>query len=186
MEQITLDELHKINLKKDKPVVIMTGLPYSGKTTFRKELLRIWRDNRLSLLRGIRGNIISSDDCINKVAREENKSYQEVWKSKIKAASSACDAYMYKSFLDKDVDFVIIDKTHQTPKSRLKSLTNIPNWRKIIIVQFKTLSFEETCRRRKLRPEQVISEDIYLQMLQTYIPFDPNTEAKYYDYYLQL
>ncbi len=185
MIELTLEELYKFNVKKHKPVIIMTGLPYSGKTTLRKELLGIWRDNAISFYMGIRGDTISSDDIILHYGKDNKISYNEAWNKKISEASAECKIALQKMLNNRDLDFVIIDQMHTNPSSRKKSLANKPKWRKSILISFKNPNAKEIENRRSARENQVINPYVYHTLKQKYVKFNPK-EENYFDFYVRV
>ena len=140
-------------------LVMLIGLPGSGKSTYcRTNLPKV--------------PILSTDDIIEKYAREKNKTYSEVF---VKVASDAGKQVQHKTkkFI-KDRQSVIIDQTNMTRKSRVNKLTPFEGYYKVAIVV--TADPIELNLRLKLRAEQTgkfIPQNVIDQMAQSFQIIDP-------------
>jgi tRNA uridine 5-carbamoylmethylation protein Kti12 len=126
-------------------LVLLSGLPTSGKSTFVKNLLSYREWNNVSVL--------STDNYISSVAEHIGKTYDEVFNDEIKNATKQMNnelKYIIKNKLP-----IIWDQTNLTVKTRKAKLSGIPNSYQKIIVYFE-LSFEEILLRNQNRPGKVI------------------------------
>ena len=135
-------------------VTFLVGLPYSGKSTF---------------LKNINADFTSTDQYIEEYANEEGISYQDSLEKYFKKA----EHQMYEdvvSFVKHESSFWW-DQTNLTPESRMKKLAYIPkDWQRNALV-FNT-NFGVIFKRRDLRPEKVIPDKVLLDM---FLKFKPPT-----------
>lgn len=87
-------------------IILLCGLPGSGKTTYRKNLKQI--DTSLYDL--------SSDDFIHEMAGELGQTYEEVFKDSVNLATRLM-MRSYERFTNHNVN-IIVDRTNLTPKVR--------------------------------------------------------------------
>ena len=85
-------------------IIFLVGLPGSGKSTWRKEFCR----------RNPSYVVISSDDLLEKWARERGQSYREVWLSSVKETAKYNFADLTKALAEKRD--IIIDRTNLVPR----------------------------------------------------------------------
>lgn len=135
-------------------VTFLVGLPYSGKSTF---------------LKNINADFTSTDQYIEEYANKEGISYQDSLEKYFKKA----EQQMYDdvmSFVKHDSSFWW-DQTNLTPESRMKKLAYIPKgWQKNALVF--TTDLGKIIERRNLRPEKVIPNKVLLDM---FLKFRPPT-----------
>jgi tRNA uridine 5-carbamoylmethylation protein Kti12 len=131
---------------------MMVGLPASGKST--------WRDAQARIYGGI---VASSDDYIEAQAKEQGKTYNDVFKESIKGAETHV-----KSLVTYAVQYnkpLIWDQTNLNVKTRQKKLLMIPyNWKKIAVV-VRCRDFDEWKRRLMSRPGKTIPVEIIRNMM---------------------
>lgn len=100
--------------------IFLIGLPGSGKSTLR-ELMRSGYF------------VASSDDFIEMVAKSEGKTYNDVFKANIKAATKHFD-HMVSHAVASNTS-VIVDKTNLSVDSRRRVLAKIPvSWKKVAVI----------------------------------------------------
>lgn len=143
----------------DKPfLVIMVGLPGSGKTTAIKTIIKtLDRDFR----------IISSDAIIEDIARKSGKTYNGVFNENIKDAMRRVFNEMKNAaYYRKDV---IIDATNMSIKSREYKLEIFDDYYKIAIVMNNDI--ERAKKNNKSRPKgRRIGDEIIESMATKYQP----------------
>lgn len=101
-------------------VIVLCGVPGSGKTTMRNKLLdescnwsdATWTNNNSHI------GIISNDDVVTMLSDKASKSYEEGWKKYIDDAEKISDN-LFKYYLLKGMD-VIVDMTNVTRSKRQK------------------------------------------------------------------
>lgn len=104
-------------LADQKWCVLLAGLPGSGKTTFRKDLIAALDADPV---------VISTDDIIIDIAQREGLTYQGAFLS-IQGRNLAKDAYELTVYARKHGYPLIIDQVNPTVKARQKKLRWIPN-----------------------------------------------------------
>ena len=109
-------------IKRTPLLVVLVGLPGTGKTTFRKAL----REKV-----GPRFFEISSDDYIDVAARLAGKTYSEVFQDVVGTANSAIETEA-KAYKDLNLH-VIWDQTNLTVKKRKKILDKFKDYDKICV-----------------------------------------------------
>ncbi len=130
-------------------IVVLSGLPGSGKSTFRAQFKND-------------GVHLSTDDLVEDVAKWEGTTYDQVWEREIKQATSAVNA-AFRAAL-KDGASIVWDQTNLTAKKRKGILSQVPsNYYKICIF----IQCHEDLRQKRLvnRPGKVIPKHIDDSML---------------------
>lgn len=150
---------------KEPYVVLLIGLPLSGKDTFLKSLDI---DNEL---------IVSRDALIIQEANglDYNLAYRQIPSKKI-------DKLFYQQIRlrAENKQTVFINITHLTKKKRARSIQYFKPTHKIIGIQFPVLSIDEFRSRNKIRSEnesKYISEKVYLELSELYE--QPSVEEGY-------
>ena len=106
--------------KWPKPwVIMMIGLPGSGKST--------WCKTNLPKV-----PVLSTDDIIEKFAKEKGKTYSDVFDKVAGDAAKQFGHAMKKAI--KDQACVIIDQTNMTRKSRMKKMEPFKGFYKVAIM----------------------------------------------------
>ena len=109
-------------------LIVMSGLPNTGKTTLAKRL-----KERLN------GRIFSSDDLIERRAQEQGKTYDDVYEETIRGAEREYQ-YMLRSFLEDRKNSsipAIVDRTNLTREQR-RNLRGLATGRLCFIVYTET------------------------------------------------
>lgn len=140
------------------PIVqILCGCPTSGKSTYAL--------NEIAHPANTDAVLISTDNIIEKYAREEGKTYNEVFEEHIFRANKE----MYSQVKDaiRQRKSVIWDQTNLTAKSRKKKLANFPSYYIKVAVYF-IIPYSEIITRNQTRPGKLISEKILQNMYDSY------------------
>jgi len=129
-------------MKQLPTLLILCGLPGSGKSTY-------CQHSNSNFIR------LSSDDYIEKVARDQGKTYNEVFSYAIRDADRD-----FKQKLDyyADTEYnIIIDRTNLTVKTRRKIINKFKNHQKMIVFFNVPLN---TIKERNIRPGKIFSEEM--------------------------
>lgn len=103
-------------------IVLLVGLPGSGKSTYLKENEDRFKDYVIA----------SSDNIIQEEAEKKNKSYDELFEQMIGQADTQFKELVQTSLSENKN--IVIDRTNLTKKSRNKMLSNVPsNYKKTVI-----------------------------------------------------
>jgi predicted kinase len=139
-------------------LIMLCGIPTSGKSTYVKTLLAMpYWENAV---------VISTDNYIQRVAEEQNKTYDDVFKSTISKATSHMDLQLKLAIRDgKDI---IIDQTNLTRKSRKNKTSKVPAdmYRKRAV--YFVIPLKEALERNKHRPGKVIPESVLTSMYHSF------------------
>ena len=141
-------------------LIMLCGIPTSGKSTYVSELLLDYPD----------AVVLSTDNYIERVARETGKTYNEVFESSIKKAGDHLYRQLYGARDEGKV--VIWDQTNLTSKTRKKKLKNFPFSYTKRCVYFE-VSIDEALERNKRREGKFIPKEVLKRM---YSQFEIPTE----------
>lgn len=137
-------------LNEGKPVlVVLVGLPCSGKSTWAKSFVE---DNNIQLL--------SRDQFIEDYAGKHNTTYHEAWGKVNQKEIDRSYYYNLKKAISTKQS-IIVDKTHLSNKFRKTTIKSFPNVYKKIAVVFNIpedlrASYENTREDKKI-PSNVIN-----------------------------
>jgi predicted kinase len=134
--------------------VMLSGIPTSGKSTYVSRLLEKPEFNNAVVL--------STDNYIQKIADQENLTYDEVFDKTIKDANKQLNLDLSEAI--KNNRSIIHDQTNLTIKSRAKKLKKIPDSYKKICA-YSVIDLEEATKRNKTRPGKVIPLGVLMTML---------------------
>lgn len=138
--------------------IIMVGLPATGKTTMRESLD----------LTGY--HIASSGDIIENIARENGKTYDEVFKDNIKTANREFNIGLNLAY--KENKDVFIDRTNLNKKSRAATIDAIPSHYRVEVIQIAKPNTQEQIaewvRRLRNRPGKTIPANVIQSMFENY------------------
>jgi len=109
-----------MNSNKTSTVYILVGVPGSGKSTWVSA--QNWLGDAV---------VVSTDQYIEKVAKEAGKTYSEVFEDNMSdAVSNMLDMVESAAVLGKDI---VWDQTSTTVKSRASKIKMLPEYRKIAV-----------------------------------------------------
>jgi putative nucleotidyltransferase with HDIG domain len=136
---------------KSKTVTVLVGLPCSGKSTY----TGTFKDSF----------VISRDNIVEELAREQGKTYGDMWKEK------CVDQKLQEVFKESlNHENVIVDKTHMTAKSRRRSLSKYnKTYKKNCVIFFE--EFEELLRRedeRRKNYSKTIGYNTFIEMMKNF------------------
>lgn len=140
-------------------LIMLCGLPTSGKSTFVSKLLEepAYKNSV----------VLSTDSYIERVAKELNKTYNEVFEDSIGEATRQLELAFIEA---KDRGKSLIwDQTNLTPKTRKKKLSKIPSSYARIAIWF-DITLEEALRRNQQRPGKMIPENVLSLMSEQFVP----------------
>lgn len=130
---------------------LLTGLPYSGKSTRAQRLLQSHPD----------AFVFAVDPLLHERARLEGRSYHAVWETHFKQAEREMRARLRGAIEARRP--VIWDQLNLTARSRAKILRRFPDYRRHCHYVL-CGDAAEIERRREARPEQPISARVYAGM----------------------
>lgn len=143
----------------NKPTMIMLiGVPGSGKSTWRNEFINHFGLDHFT--------VISTDDYIDYAAKQQSKTYSEVFEDTIKSAENSMNITLkFNLSLSRSI---IIDRTNTSVKSRKRLLDQIPP------VYYKMALFFDTPEdldyRLKRRLGKHIPESVMDSMIKNLVP----------------
>jgi predicted kinase len=130
---------------------VLVGVPGSGKTTWIAN--QTWDMSKTAF--------ISTDDHVEAHAREQGKTYSEVFDEYMPTAIARMTEQVYAARASgKDI---VWDQTSTTIKSRARKFRMLPEYEAVAIV-FPDLPDEELRRRLQSRPGKVIPQRVIYQM----------------------
>jgi predicted kinase len=149
-------------------LVMLCGIPTSGKSTYVQKILKIpyWSD----------AVVLSTDNYIEKEAQRLNLTYNEIFDDVIDNATRELEI-QFNMAKDKGKD-IIWDQTNLSTKTRKKKLSKLPSYYKRGIVYFQ-ITLEEALERNKHREGKFIPESILKRM---YHQFEVPTKEEGFDY----
>jgi predicted kinase len=134
-------------------LILLCGIPTSGKSTYVKTLLSqpYWQN----------AVVLSTDNYIQKVAEEQGKTYNEVFQDHISAATE----FMWKQlkFAVHEGRDIIWDQTNLTPKTRKTKTSRVPKHYHKKAVYFE-ITLEEALERNRHREGKIIPESVLKSM----------------------
>jgi predicted kinase len=133
--------------------VMLVGIPTSGKSTYVDKLLAMdyWKNSV----------VLSTDYYIEFYAKEQGKTYNEVFDEHIKEATQMMDNLL-KFAIDNGKD-IIWDQTNLTAGTRRKKLRRLPPEYHRGVIYFE-VSLEEALERNNHREGKFIPKDILKRM----------------------
>jgi predicted kinase len=143
-----------------KTFSMLVGLPASGKSTFRSSSW--WSEPGTDA-----PVVVSSDDYIEAIARDEGSTYDAVWSHRTaKLAQRWCEDTAAFAFID-GLD-VVWDQTNLTVKSRASKLRMVPEgYKKAAYVFDVPDAHEHACRLE--RPGKTIPIGVLASMTMTFV-----------------
>ena len=155
-------------IRKTNPIAyILVGLPGSGKSTWVRSIIQ---DNQFV--------IVSSDDEIERHAKDNGQTYSQVFDSYVKTATSLMNAKFKDAVANNQS--IIWDQTNMTSKKRKGILQQIPkNYRKIAVVfQIDEQELERRLTKREQDEGKAIPKHIIYSMAKS---FEMPTTAEGFD-----
>ena len=151
-EPVTLTKQRKLE-EKPNGVILMVGLPGSGKSTF---VERYVPSNWV---------VISRDNLVEEYAQNHGITYDEAWKAE--DFDAVVDKQIRSAISEKRS--VVIDKTHMGPKSRRRSLAPFPkSYAKTAVVI--TENFDTIVERSIARVDKTITDRVLRDMTLRFRP----------------
>lgn len=150
----------KLDELQDKPeIIVCVGLPGSGKSTWIKNFLT--STNK-------KFNVVSSDDILERIARNGNKTYNDVHKDHIGGAEKEMNSNA--NLFVKNKMNIIWDQTNMGAKKRSKILNRVgKDYYKIaVIFQVDDEELNKRLKERELNTGKRIPPEVIEQMKQSY------------------
>jgi len=137
-------------------IIVMTGLPGSGKDT--------WINNFLKSERGSTYKVVSTDMYLEEIAKEEGLTYNDVFEERFKDAEKRMNAAV-QVYVKEDVD-VIWNQTNLGLKKRAKILNIFKKYENKFCI---SIIIDEDVHRQRLdaraeREGKTISESVIRKM----------------------
>jgi tRNA uridine 5-carbamoylmethylation protein Kti12 len=154
-----------MKLQLDVPVyIVLVGIPYSGKSHFSKELEEHVRN---SYHNEFWFKILSTDDYIEKVAKEKNTTYGNIFSETISDATKNLKQNQER-YIDHTFN-IIHDQTNMTKHKRMEILKKLPEFYLKVCVLFEI--DEKTLKERmEKRTDKIIHPNIIEAMKGFYDP----------------
>jgi predicted kinase len=157
------------NLMSTLECVMLVGIPCSGKSTYVNKLKKIpYWENAV---------VLSTDNYIEKVAKEHNTTYSEIFEDCISEATRQLELAFIEA-KDKGKN-LIWDQTNLSIKARKKKLAKLPSLYARGVIYFE-ISLEEALRRNENREGKYIPKSVLKRM---YHQFEVPTLEEGFDYY---
>lgn len=155
--------MHLFNTLKGPKLIMLVGIPASGKSTWTEQFLAK-HDNAESWVS------VSSDAFIDKYAADKGITYDEAFNAvPFKTFDSQYRA-LFRQSLNKKNN-IILDRTHVSPNSRRKMLSQIPKEYEVVAVAFE-LDRDEINRRleaRRIATGKYIPASVIDNMVDNYV-----------------
>lgn len=153
----TVTYFPKPERQNPREVVLMVGVPYSGKSTYIAEQMKL-NPNCI---------VISRDALIDKL---EGTNYNDKWK---RANQNEIDAKLKEKLKEanknKSVSKVFVDMTHMSKKSRRKTLGYFgTDWDKSCVVMLPNITTIQN--RTQVRKDKFIDESVIERMMMNFYP----------------
>ena len=150
-----------MNKELQPRLMMLVGLPGSGKSTFIKEFLESREADIV---------VVSTDDYIQRKADAEGITYNQAFNKYVKKASTNMKA-MLKDAVEEKKD-IIWDQTNLTPKSRKKKLKMIPAdiyFREAVVFDIPDHVIEERLKKREEVEGKSIPSHIMDRMRESFL-----------------
>jgi tRNA uridine 5-carbamoylmethylation protein Kti12 len=141
-------------------LIMLVGVPGSGKTTFVKSMIE---DEMFPVGRAI---VVSTDDFIENHAKQEGKTYNEVFDEAIGPAGKHLDS-LVKYAIENNLS-VIWDQTNLNRSTRAKKLARFPKNYETMAIYFPAP--EDLEERLASRPGKTIPENVLNNMIKNCDP----------------
>jgi predicted kinase len=150
-------------MSKIPKVYVLVGVPGSGKSTWIAQ--QDWARDC---------SIVSTDHWIEVFARDQGRTYSEVFDLFMPAAVRAMSAQV--ALAQQQGRDIVWDQTSVSVASRAKKFTSLPDYEHVAVV-FATPEPAELARRLAQRPGKVVPESVVQHMINT---FELPTESEGY------
>lgn len=137
--------------------MMLVGVPAAGKSYFVAHRLPLLYPEQ-------EWHVISSDNLIESLARSQNKTYNEIWKTDINWATKEMNRQLQECFLNRQN--IVLDQTNTSVNTRAKKLAGVPKAYEKIAVFFPTPEPQEHAARLASRPGKSIPEHVVNDMAQ--------------------
>jgi predicted kinase len=144
-------------MSKTNTLVMMCGVPGSGKSTLIKKIIAF----QPSYV------VLSTDDYIETQAALTGKTYNEIFPDAIKDAERAMEVSLQHA-IKHDLP-IIWDQTNISPKSRKAKLAKVPDFYQKIAIWFHVPDDDEWKRRLASRPGKTIPKHILNAMAKDFV-----------------
>lgn len=155
-------KLKQLREESDNPtIIVMVGLPGSGKSTWREQFLKNAQDEYV---------IVSSDDEIEALAAKIDSNYTDAF-NKFIGKATAISKQKFREAVNSN-ESIIWDQTNLTPKKRKGILAQVPNnYRKVAVVfEVTDEELESRLSKRKEETGKDIPPHVIKSMANSYIP----------------
>jgi predicted kinase len=137
-------------------VYVLVGVPGSGKSTWIAQ--QDWARDC---------SIVSTDHWIEVFARDQGRTYSEVFELFMPAAVRAMSAQV--ALAEQQGRDIVWDQTSVSVSSRAKKFAALPDYEHVAVV-FATPEPEELARRLTQRPGKIVPESVVQHMINTFEP----------------
>lgn len=154
-----MSNMNPVDIEKSKEIILLVGLPGSGKSTWVKNFLLTHSDYV----------IVSSDDIIDAYAKSIGKTYTEVFNDFMGNAEVEYNIKLSTSL--REGKNIIVDRTNLTVKARRKILSKVSKDYKKTAIVFNT-PVDEIKKRLIQRDYEIgksIPNHIFSSMLENYV-----------------
>lgn len=148
---------------------MLVGLPGSGKSTYTNDVWMAYRPDIMDTV------ILSTDYYIDRYAKEQNRTYNDVFNEYVKEAHSLM--YEALDFAISNNKNIVWDQTNLNVKTRKNKLNKIPSHYERRAVYFPIPL--ETALERNTRDGKIIPEYVLKSMSET---IEPPTVEEGFDY----
>ncbi len=132
---------------------MLIGVPGSGKSTW---ISRQNFDKKTTV-------IVSTDNIIDQIAKDQNKTYNEVFKNEIKGATAEMNRIL--DLAVKNKFDIVWDQTNTTKKARASKLSRVTDDYEKIAVFFRTPPRDVLQKRLASRPGKNIPHNVMQSMI---------------------
>lgn len=144
-------------------MILMVGVPGAGKSTVRNKFLVASKEEYV---------VLSSDDILDQIAKDQGKTYDEIFSDNIKFSNSEFSRKFDQAVREKKN--ILIDRTNLTPPARKKFIAiGKRNGYRMVAANIETPPIEELARRLNNRSEtegKTIPADVIRSMISSLIP----------------
>lgn len=144
-------------------MILMIGVPAAGKSTIRNNFLSMAKEEYV---------VLSTDDILEQIAKEQGKTYSDVFDQNIKQANSNFFAEFDRAV--RTGKNILIDRTNLTPQARKKFIdAGKKNGYHVVALNVPTPPEQELMRRLEYRAKhegKFIPPGVVRSMMDSLIP----------------